>query len=150
MIEIKCVISLLLQSCVSTIRSQLHKLFYILAVKRLWWLLIKETEHRTVHIIHHHLENILITEGIIIINTLLHTCFRLFYVQCTKMSETITPNTFHRQTAKLLQIELPLKKNHRFVLFVQVFLTQIENIRKTQINQLKPNDHETYADSKHL
>jgi hypothetical protein len=87
---------LLLQSCVSSIRShKLHKLFYILALKRLWWLLIKETEHRTVHIIHH-LEIILITEGIIIINALLHTCLCLFYVQSTKMSETITPHTFHR------------------------------------------------------
>lgn len=44
---------LLLQSCVSTIRShQLHKLFYILAVNRLWWWVIKETEHRTMYTIH--------------------------------------------------------------------------------------------------
>lgn len=80
---------------------------------------------------------------------MLHTCFCVSYNQIYK--DVGDNNTTHfSQTTKLLQTETPFKKMNRFVLFFHIFLTQIENIGKTRMNELKPNNHGTYADSKHL
>jgi hypothetical protein len=80
---------------------------------------------------------------------MLHTCFCVSHNQIYKDVGENNTNHFSR-TAKLLQTELPFKKFIDLFNSSILFPTQIENIGKTRINQLKPNNHGTYADSKHL